>query len=138
MRISSHTVRSELRLYQRARDVTVDHSRNQSGRSAAASQEPSASLSSLLPSPFIPNTSSHSSTSQTRPRQDHTAESEEQPQFLPLGVPPLSAPVSSQLSSPHQVAGQRQGRLQDRGQQSGLQTVGTSQEQARHELRDHG
>ena len=33
---------------------------------------------------------------------------------------------------------QREGNLQAGGQQGGLQTVGTSQEQTWHELRDHG
>ena len=55
-----------------------------------------------------------------------------------MGVPPVAAPVPRQLSPPYQVAGQRQGGLQDRGQQGRLQAVGASQEQAGHELRDHG
>merc|ERR1712203_294198 len=59
-------------------------------------------------------------------------------QCLPLGVPPLPPPVSSQLSCLHQVGRQRQRGLQAGGQQGGLQAVGTAQEQAGHELRDHG
>ena len=42
------------------------------------------------------------------------------------------------LSKVHQMGKQREGNLQAGGQQGGLQTVGTSQEQAGHELRDHG
>ena len=42
------------------------------------------------------------------------------------------------LSKVHQMGKQREGNLQACGQQGGVQTVGTSQEQARHELRDHG
>ena len=42
------------------------------------------------------------------------------------------------LSKIHQMGKQREGDLQAGGQQGGVQTVGTPQEQARHELRDHG
>ena len=42
------------------------------------------------------------------------------------------------LSKVHQMGKQREGNLQAGGQQGGLQAVGTPQEQAGHELRDHG
>ena len=42
------------------------------------------------------------------------------------------------LSKVHQMGKQREGNLQAGGQQGRLQTVGASQEQAGHELRDHG
>ena len=42
------------------------------------------------------------------------------------------------LSKVHQMGKQREGNLQAGGQQGGLQTVGSPQEQAGHELRDHG
>ena len=42
------------------------------------------------------------------------------------------------LSKVHQMGKQREGNLQAGGQQGRLQTVGASQEQTGHELRDHG
>ena len=42
------------------------------------------------------------------------------------------------LSKVHQMGKQREGNLQAGGQQGRLQAVGASQEQAGHELRDHG
>ena len=42
------------------------------------------------------------------------------------------------LSQVYQVGEQREGDIQAGGQQGGVQTVGHAQEQAWHELRDHG
>ena len=42
------------------------------------------------------------------------------------------------LSQIHQVGKQREGHLQACGQQGCIQTVGTTQEQTGHELRDYG
>ena len=42
------------------------------------------------------------------------------------------------MSALHQVDAEGEGHLQAGGQQGGVQAVGAPQEQARHELRDHG
>ena len=55
-----------------------------------------------------------------------------------MGVPPVPSSVAQLMSQTHQVGGQGEGRVQDSGQQGGVQAVGAPQEQARHELRDHG
>ena len=118
------------------------HYRNKSGRPTAASQSSvslqSSSFLSCRAKPFPwrsgpptppaqPTTLQNFSTSPatpTGPGKNRPEETEEQSQFLSLGVPADSAAVSLQLSQAHQVAGQGQGRLQDCGQQGGLQAVG--------------
>ena len=69
---------------------------------------------------------------------DNSQETKKQSQLLSLGVPPLLAAVPQLLPKTHQVGGQREGRVQDSGQQGGVPAVGAPQEQAGHELRDHG
>ena len=51
-------------------------------------------------------------------------------QRLSVGVPVVPAAESSLVSSVHQVGGQGEGRVQAGGQQGGVQTVGSPQEQA--------
>jgi len=55
-----------------------------------------------------------------------------------MGVPAQAAPGQRVLSQVHQVGQPREGHLQAGGQQGGVPAVGAAQEQARHELRDHG
>ena len=50
----------------------------------------------------------------------------------------FSCPGQRVLSQVHQVGQPREGHLQAGGQQGGVPAVGAAQEQARHELRDHG
>ena len=55
-----------------------------------------------------------------------------------MGVPLVFTPVAQLLPRLYQVGGQGEGRVQAGRQQGGVQAVGAPQEQARHELRDHG
>lgn len=57
---------------------------------------------------------------------------------VPLGVPAETPPGQGVLSQVHQVDQQGEGRLQAGRLEGGVQAVGYAQEQARHELRDHG
>ncbi|CAG03708.1 unnamed protein product [Tetraodon nigroviridis] len=57
---------------------------------------------------------------------------------LPVGVPAGPPPGQEHLSQVHQVDPEGEGHLQAGGLQGRLQAVGQTQEQARHELRDHG
>jgi len=55
-----------------------------------------------------------------------------------VGVSAQPVADSIKLSKTHSLDWQRQRRVQDCGQQGGVQTVGSPQEQAWHELWDHG
>ena len=55
-----------------------------------------------------------------------------------MGVPAGSVAGPGVLSVVHQVVGQTEGGVQAGGQQGSVEVVGRPQEQARHELRDHG
>lgn len=55
-----------------------------------------------------------------------------------MGVPAGSVAGPGVLPVVHQVVGQTEGGVQAGGQQGGVPVVGRPQEQARHELRDHG
>ena len=57
---------------------------------------------------------------------------------LPLGVPAGPPPGQEHLPPLHQVDPEGEGHLQTGGLQGRLQAVGQTQEQAGHELRDHG
>lgn len=57
---------------------------------------------------------------------------------LPLGVPPQAAAGPRVLPAVHQVDEPREGCVQARRLQGRVAPVGPPQEQARHELRDHG
>lgn len=57
---------------------------------------------------------------------------------LPVGIPAGPAAGQKHLSQIHQMDSERERHLQAGGLQSGFKAVGQTQEQARHELRDHG
>ncbi len=60
------------------------------------------------------------------------------PSHLSVGIPSAAVAKRRLLSEVHQVDRQEQRGLQAGRLEGGLATVGTAQEQAWHELRDHG